>query len=597
MATLAQFNQDEEEQTNQAEQTGGGGQVLSSTEGEVSGGQPSGGQASGSATPAGRATLSHKPNINQYLQANQGAGEQLAGGIESNVQRQADELGQNVNTYGQQLESKFNPLNQTQQQGSQVIQSAFQNPEQLLNAYNAAQNQESGQSLSDDQQSSLNQYNQFQAYNNPNAAGGINQQIANYGSAGQNANFNLQNQYQGINQQIGQANTESGRFGLLQKAVGQPSYNTGQQTLDALFLQAQPGVTRQLQQNLGNIGQESRQQINELGTDAQSKLRALQGLSAQNQKSVKDTFTGGLQDINQNVKNSYNQLAATAPGLQERIRQGVLNNKLRGDDFSELGYNTSKDGPLHTWGLSGQEILNAGNFSANPLLAAEQGGYAQAASPEEFARYNALNQLAGGPSGLQSNMFGTATTAGNYDPISFDQSALQNSINARKNTIMGTDFKNALGQVGANVNIDPVMNAIRSRNLDPEQAKGLIETFGQAILNQQTIDFNNPGVVDEIIGGIGLGPVNNLARLAGIGNIVGGGMRSRRYSPGEIHGALMPYFNPFMNYYNQQYTPASQATLSSNDSPEANPLPVNKDTGQIDWGAIAPPTGSAGKYQ
>lgn len=599
MATLAQFNQDEEEQTNQAEQTGGGGQVLSSTEGEVSGGAGAQGQAAGTSGAPQRPTLSNKPNIQQYLQANQGAGEQLAGGIQGNVQRQADELGQNVNTFDQQLDTKYNPLYQTEQQGSQVIQSAFQNPEQLLNAYNASQNQQQGQALSEDQQNSLNQYNQFQAYNNPNAGGGLNQQISNYGSAGQNATANLQNQYQGLNQQIGQANTETGRFGLLQQAVGQPSYNQGQQTLDALFLQAQPGVTRQLQQNLGNIGQQSRQQITDLGTEAQSKLRALQGLSSQNERSVKDTFTGGVRDIGRNVKSSYENLAATVPQQQESMRQGVLNNRLTPEQLAQLGHNSAKDGQLHTWGLSGQDILNAGQFAANPLLAGNAGGYAQAATPEEFARYNALNQLAGGPSGLEANMFGTAQTAGGYNPITFNHNNLLSAIQGRKDTVLGTDMRNALNQIGPNANTDPVMAAIRSRNLPPEQAKNLIELYGQGLLSSQAIDFSNPDVMDRIVDRFALGPINNpgeaLKDLARNGPI-GSGMSYRRYTPQEYYNAIMPMFNPFMNYYNQQYTPAANATLSSNDSPEANPLPTNKD-GSINWGGIAPPTGSAGKYQ
>lgn len=412
MATLAQFEQDKNQQN--ATQ-GGTGQVLNST---------AGGGATGvaSTTPTGaynppRTPLSGTPNIQQYLQANQGVGQRLAGGIESNVQRQAGNLQQDVNAYQQNLQKQYQPLQQTEQQGQQVIQTAFQNPQQLLDAYNASKSQQPGQAITPDQQTSLQQYNQFQALNNPNQAGGLSQQIAGYGTSTQAAQNALQNQLSALQQQTGQANTEMGRANLLQSTIGQPNYNMGQQTLDALFLQAQPGVTNQLRQNLGTIAGEAQQNVGGLSSDAQSKLAALQALSAQNQQQIQSQFGAGLGDIAKNVQSEYTAAQQNAADVQKGFQDAFQTGSYTPEQLKALGLQQGQQ----TWGLTGQDLMNAAGFQTNQL-AQGPGGLAQAATPEEFARYNALNQLAGGPAGtMQSNIFGSATAAGGYTPYTLSK--------------------------------------------------------------------------------------------------------------------------------------------------------------------------------
>jgi hypothetical protein len=608
MATIAPFNQDDENQDPATQNAGGGGEVLSSG---VESAGTGGGVASGAGTSyvAPRQKQPGAPNISQYLNANKGAGQQLATGITSGLQNQANQLGKNVSAAQGTLGSQYNALNKSLgEEGQQTITSAFQKPEELLSAYNASKapppaggqlqpqdgsfgyNSSSGQDGIN--QNALDQYNKFQKLN----TGGYNQDISKYGTTGSQLQNNLEGQQQNLTQQIGNPTTESGRFQLLRNRIGQPTYNQGQQTLDALFLQAQPGAANQLKQNLGQIGTQAQQQVQGFGADTQRKLAALGGLSAQDQALVKSMFGGGLNEIGTNVAGEYSKAQATYPGQQEAMRQGILNNKLNPDQLAQLGLGGKTGEPVHTWGMSGQDILNTGQFTANPLLAAAQGGNAQVASPEEFARYNALNQLAGGPAGLQQNIFGNATQAGGYQPISFNAQGFQTAVDARKNAITGVDFQNSLSQIH-NPNTDPVIAAIKNQHLNPEQAKSLIDVYGQAMLNGQSLDINNPGVMEQIIAGAtnGVSPTSLLSNLAGM-NMVGSGFSSRKYSPQEYYNAIMPNFNPFTNYYNQHYTPASNAILSPNNSPESQPLPINKDTGQIDWGAIAPPTGSAGKY-
>lgn len=527
MATVAQFNQDPNNE-NQLQNAGGGGQVLNST-----GGGGGGGSAGSGTYSAPRAPQSGAPNINQYLQANQGAGQQLAQGIQGNVQNQANQLGQQVNTYGNQLSSQYQPLQQNAQQSQQSIQTAFQNPQQLLDAYNASKSQSSNQPLSDQQQQSLDQYNQFQG----NLAGTsqYNQEqqgIANYNAAAQQAGNNVQNQYANIQQQAGAANTEMGRFGLLQNAVGQPTYNTGQQTLDALFLQAQPGVVNQLQHNLGGIASQAGQNVQGLNNDVQSKLAALQGLSSQNQQQVQSLFGNELGNIGQNVQNEYNNLQQTAPAQQAAMQQAIQSNTFTPEQLKQLGLTQGQQ----TWGLSSQDIMNAGQFAANPVLAANAGGNAQAASPEEYARYNALNQLAGGPSGtMQASIFGGGPQT-SYSPVSFNEQNLQNAINQRQQTLNGADFKNALTAIlpsmgpptgGQAANWDTqgglrnsLSQGLQNGTLNPYQANQMINDF----MNKQVAN-ENPQFADV------------------------------------TRQQLNQMYSPFLNWYSQQYAPSATASI------------------------------------
>lgn len=540
MATVANpYNPNDQQEENQ----GGGGHILSSS-------APSPGEGGGASNPASggsapqRAPLSGTPNIQQYLQANQGAGQRLAGGIQSNAQNQAQKVGENVKKAGSDLNAQYQPLQQNLQQGQQTIQSAFQNPQALLDAYNASKSQSSSQPLNQNQQQALGQYNQFQQLN----SGGYNPAISQYGNTVQQTGNQLQGQLSNLQQQAGSAATESGRFGLLQKAVGQPNYNSGQQTLDALFLQAQPGVANQLKQNLGNIAQQAGQQIGSLNSDAQSRLAALQGLSAQNQQMIKNQFGQELGNIGTNVKGEYDQLAQSAPQSQAALKQAFQSNQFSPQQLEQLKLQSG----TQTWGLKPEELMAAGHFQANPLAAASEGGYAQAASPEEFARYNALNQLAGGGPGqtLQQNIFGGAGSAGGYSPVSYDPAALQNTLQERQKAVT-QDFASGISGWSAPewANLMPaneIKQGLAAGTMSPEEAKAKLDAW-----NDSVVGANNSGL--------------DRGQLAGMES-------------------------PFYNYFNQTYSPLASAKLGAS-SPDAASLPTDPNTGAIDWSKINRPGG------
>ena len=512
MATIA--NQYDPNNPNQGQNAGGGGTVMPSTGGgapSAGGGTPAaGGQSSGSS-----ATPYQPPNVSQYLQANQGAGQQLTGGITKDVQNQANQLNNQVSNTSQQLNSQYQPLNQTLgSQGQQVIQSAFKDPQALLDSYNAAKTNSTSQPLSDQQQQQADQYNQFQQLN----SGGYNGAIQSYGQAGSQAQNDLNNQYQNIAQQAGSATNEMGRNQLLQHAVGQGNYNQGEQTLDSLFLQGAPGQQnaqgnsnlQQLQQNLGGINQQANQAVQGFGQDINSKLAALQGLSSSDQSGIQNMFLNGndqgtgLNQIGANVAQEYATGQANSAAQQASLGAGVKNaNTLTADQLQQLGLT----GGTNTWGVN-----DLTPYLTNNALTSN----AQTATPEEFARYNALNQLAGGPNGLQTSIFGNATTAGGYTPTSFDANAFNSAVAGKQGTLQG-DMKtqaqnlyNSMIQQSStqgqgftwagniqddfNKNQGALANMIKSGQYDPNQLQQMASQFSSDVGSSrgaQGQTFNN----------------------------------------------------------------------------------------------------------
>lgn len=458
MATVAQFNQDQNQQQPGPNQ-GGSGQVINSTGGGGAAGVSSSTPGGAGAYSPPRTPLAGGPNIQQYLQANQGAGQQLSQGIQNNVQSQAQGLNQQLSSYQNQLSQQYNPLQQNLDSNAQTTtQSAFQNPQQLLDAYNASKTQSTNTPLTDSQQQAANQYQQFQQL----ATGGYGQNIQDYGNAGTQYGYNLQNQLSGIQQSAQNANTEMGRNQLLQNAVGQPNYNIGQQSLDSLFLQAQPGVANQLQQNLGNISQQAGQNVSGFQSDVQSKLNALQGLSSQDQQQIQNLFTNGnanntgLNQITSNVQNEVQAALAAQPGVvqgfQQAAQAGPTYNTANGQQalgqftsaqLQQLGLNPD----LNAWGV------NLGQYmSSTPLSGLSTAGQNTAiAGSDEFNRYNALNQLLGGATGTgtaQQSIFGTNTqqSATPYNPVTFDTTGFNNAVAQQQKALTGADFTSEINQ-------------------------------------------------------------------------------------------------------------------------------------------------------
>jgi hypothetical protein len=553
MATVAANGLDPDQQQ-QTGNTGGGGQVLSSA-GSGGAGVTSGGAVGSSATTTqNQAQLA--PSVAQYMAANQGAGQQLAGGITNTFQNQANQINQGVTNAQSQLNTQYQPLAQNLNQASaqSSANTAFQNPQDLLNAYQAAQSaQSTNQPLSAQQQQANQQYQQFQNLN----TGGYNNAIQNYGAQGQQQNAQLQAQQNTLAQQAQQSVNGLGINNLLQQSVGNPNYNQGQQTLDTLFLQSQPGVQQQLTQNLGTIANQTGQNVSNLNNTTQAQLQALQGLSGQDQAYIQNLFTKGtpgaaagsgqegLNQIAADVNSQYNTAQTTGAAQAAAIQAGLQNNKLTSAQLQQLGVAPG----TNTWGLTPQQIMSAGSFATNILpTTATAAGLASTANQPEYARYNALNQLAGGPTGsAQQSIFGSApaTQVGSYNPVTFNASNLQNAINTQQQALTGTDFKNALSSV--------------LPYLQPTQ--GTAGGIGSIAAGGQS----GAGIAAQLQAGLANNTLNPTSANTLIQNYIKQqtALENPRFQQ-QTQAGLNSVFQPFENYYNQQYLPASMSVLGQN---------------------------------
>jgi hypothetical protein len=364
-------NKDNSEQPTQA-----GGQTMSGS-GGASGPQARTASFSTGSQPtqgSGRFT-----NLKSYINANQGAGDRLAQGINKNVNQQTSAKKDDANTQAGSVRA-----------GIEGAQTKLGTGTDYLNQVN--NEGFNAQEFAADQ-NKLNDFGQFrtnQAIDSQglqSGVGGAQQAAATY----QNALQNYGNQ----------AATEAGRFGLLKNTFGGQTtyanpYSAGQQRLDQLFLQSggTNGV-KQLQDNIrGN----------------QSEANKLAGQIDQYGNQVTD-ITGQASTLAQNLQNRTNALetgyitdlegqvaGVNAGRAADQTNYKNFFNTLTGKDPS----NPLNQGLLDESGLKrGQQtfnVLNDPNLTAENVIKFDPrsaSGYQDIASQSNVNYYDALSKLAG----------------------------------------------------------------------------------------------------------------------------------------------------------------------------------------------------------
>ncbi len=408
MTTEFNFNQDEEDDNTPGSEDPGAQSSDPAQSTSMSGGGSGGATA---ATPAGArpTTPGGRPNIRQYLDANQGAGQKLSQGIQNKAQAKAGQIEQGVSESRSQLQAATNPLeSKLGEEGDKVIKTAFKDPSQIL------QQQD--------------QLSEFQRLRNRGYEGDINAA----GTAAQQATQNLSAQANKLQGTADLAGSEGGRFELLRNTFGQPQYTRGQQKLDQLFLQAEPGSARQLQQGLQGISRQQQQNISGLSSEAQAKIQALQGLSGQRAQDWQNLYSGGsdankldsdlssmgISDINaasqRNLANAQSDIEY-ASGLRNRLGS----NQLTQEDAQRLGLGD----------LAGKSLYDA-NLGSYINQNDKQATLAGTADKDQVARYRALKQLSGDTSG---DLFGGATEVGDFGrAFDFNKDKLANDLGSKR---------------------------------------------------------------------------------------------------------------------------------------------------------------------
>jgi hypothetical protein len=325
-------------------------------------------------------------NLQQYLQANKPG--QVAGAVSQGLQKDTQQA---QNQIGQQ-QSQFNQQAQAGQLGN--AQDVQQEKDILGKVDNAGSGDVNAQDVSAYSRLRSGAYGGPQGLSN---AQGIQNKAADV---------------QGAGAALG---TQGGRFGLLQRYLGQgKQYTTGQQGLDATLMSS--GGGQQLAQAAqGTVGLQ--QQATNAANTAQQQAQ---------------TYTGQAQAFGQQATGAINQRQT---GLTNQLAQTQQQ-----DAANQAAAYQQQQGQLSQDQLTAQMAQQLGLQQGQSLYDLNLGQFAtQAAGPTtssvatqaDLAKANALSQLAGQQGG--QNIIADQSQVGTYDPnkaLNFDtqgfQSALQN---------------------------------------------------------------------------------------------------------------------------------------------------------------------------
>lgn len=397
---LGKDPQSQLDQQNNNQQNGAGDQSSNNGQqtGQAGGGyQQQTGQPSGGNTNPNQQRGSGYTNIQKIVQANQGnkLGQTVGGGIQNVANQAGQALGQAQQNFQQQTAN--NTANTAGNQ--QLVTNVLNDPTAYAQMGNNDANSQQGSKF---QQLISGQYG---------------------GPTSLTNNDQLQNQVGDVSQMGQLAQSPGGQIGLLQRFLGKPQYTQGEQALDQALLgqtggsalqQAQQKAL-QLQNQLGRATTGAQEQGKEQGSIAQQFGQQVQGQLG--------TTTGNIQ---QQLQDKATQQQTQADIAYKTALQDLQSGKITQQEANQLGL------------TQGEQVFNvlqnANPFvSENPLQANAQ----NVASAQDYARIQALQQLAGGsaPTTAQDvfQKFSDPTQAGKFDvnnAVQYDKSGLQKAIDA-----------------------------------------------------------------------------------------------------------------------------------------------------------------------
>lgn len=353
-------NKDEDQDPNQSAngvQTGPGSSVITPGDGGAPSAQGAP-QAAGSPDKGGNFV-----GLQTYLNANKPQAEKLGNQVAGVVTNSANQARDSVSG----LNQKFNQA---------VDQNTVQNSQNLGDA---------PESLSDDQRAQLKrQYNA--QYRGPSQLSDLSDDYMNSIKATNTATQNMTD-----------AMTEAGRGNLINQVNSAPR-NRGVTTFDNILLQKGPGqekVNQAVNQSqdvkdlLSNAQTSAQQKVGMFDDPSTPDINEATGAKGTTEKTQKDTYKT-VQDALNAWKSGFDQRLANAQdtGLQSRITQ----------DLGEIGagdpYLTQET--METLGLTPNTRIYRTNLQdyLNPFSPTDVNA-ANFATPEDYARYGALADIAG----------------------------------------------------------------------------------------------------------------------------------------------------------------------------------------------------------
>lgn len=495
-----QYNQSQDDKENQQPNTGAGAAETNGNQAPAANGSRVASFSSGSqpgSTGSGRFT-----NLQKYIGANQGAGERLGAGIENKVsnqnqvaEKQADTSASAVRQGIQSAQDKLNTGNQYKEQVSS-------------NNFNAAD-------IAGDE----NKLNDFTQYRTGSAIDEA--MLAKQNQAAQDAAMAYQNQMQ---QQLGQTQTDQGRYGLLKQAFGggsvyQNPYSQGQQRLDQLFLQSGGGnkigdLQNQLRTGLVGAGQ----QVNQLTGEVTNNINDITTNEAAQSKAIQDAITGKTSDYVTGIESTQADVNAKRASDQQWATDQYA--KLQAGQpidpkFAQMLGLTQ--GQSLNNAISDKNVNNFVKYGATNLQGADQ-----LANADQRQYYSALGKLAGiDPS--QYAIRNDYTPEAAITALSGDSSLSSTLTNAQKALAAQNSVVNPVWGGSFTTNLGDVMNQVNASQYNPNQdllnriASGDWNTYAPAI-NELTNDPFHTGIIGNIANSgvvkTGTG-INNEALMGG----------------------------------------------------------------------------------
>lgn len=307
-------------------------------------------------------------NVQRYLGANTGVGQKVGSAVTQNVQNVANKANENVQKTQQNFNQALTPDEQRYSQSQQNVQSAFSDPTKF------AQNQQNVDEFG--------KLRQGQVGYDPNK---LTQQVQGLQTQGGVADLkNVANL----------ANTQQGRFQLLQRTIGRPNYTQGQQKLDQLFLNAP--------QESGGL----RKQITSATNPVLSNLESAQENLGQRLQGIERQRAETQSNIGQQLGNEQDKTGALGGFVSDVEGRATAENKTRSDlQDTAKKYLTGQIGLDQVPDELKQVLGNTKRFGGDSAVAqgildkyltsGMQANKGNITNQADLAKYQALNKLAG----------------------------------------------------------------------------------------------------------------------------------------------------------------------------------------------------------
>lgn len=394
-------------------------------------------------------------NLQTYLSANKdfNQGKGLGGKITQGINQQADQYQKDLSQGAQE----FNK--QAAQGASGYYQPPAGSSEYVTPDTNYKQNDYIKNTLADPSKASDDDVKKFQGYTNAAYQG---PQDLTQVQGKQNYGY-LQNQAQGLQQNVKNAQTESGRFDLLKQMFNRPTYSTGQQGLDNLLIQSSPNQLQELQ-NAQQVAQKANLGLQKTEQGSSALANQYQTLANNTRTGVTGDLSKAITnigDINDPNSTIAKELAATKGQIQTAYdpnANGSFANNLKGNNLTPeiaaaLGL---KNGDR----LYGVNLSNPGYYNQNVSSALAQLNPQMAASQQDYANLAALGKLSGNAN--IGNAQGILSQFSNKD-LSGTYNSLLPSLNTTtiKNDLAG---KQAAYKAATDPNSSDPNNSFRQMN-------------------------------------------------------------------------------------------------------------------------------------